>query len=121
MTLLFITILLLAIYSLINTLGFALYRQQQTVKYKKLNIKVDTINEQLEILQKTCVKLMDYFRENNKSQNIINNSNRELTRVFVEERNKLASDINILMKSQKETHDFLTSLKECKDIYKKQN
>lgn len=118
MTLLFITILLLAICALIHTLSFVLYKQQQTIKYKELNIKVDNLNDQLEKLQNISVKLMDYFIENNKSQSIINASNREIIKIFVEERNKLISDINILMKNQKEMHNFLTALKECKDKYK---
>lgn len=118
MTLLFITTLLLSIYSLIHTLSFVLYRQQQTTKYKELNIKVDNLNEQLETFQKTCVKLKGYFIEDNKLRSKINKSNEEIIKIFVEERNKIASDINTLMNNQKEMYDFLTSLKEYKDKHK---
>lgn len=118
MTLLFITTLLLSIYSLIHTLSFVLYRQQQTTKYKELNIKVDNLNEQLETFQKTVVKLKGYFIEDNKLRSKINKSNEEIIKIFVEERNKIASDINTLMNNQKEMYDFLTSLKEYKDKHK---
>jgi hypothetical protein len=118
MTLLFIITLLLSIYSLIHTLSFVLYREQQTIKYKELNIKVDNLNEQLETFQKTCVKLKSYFIEDNKLRSKINKSNEEIIKIFVEERNKIASDINTLMNNQKEMYDFLTSLKEYKDRHK---
>lgn len=118
MTLLFTITLLLSIYSLIHTLSFVLYRQRQTIKYKELNIKVDNLNEQLETFQKTCVKLKSYFIEDNKLRSKINKSNEEIIKIFVEERNKIASDINTLMNNQKEIYDFLNSLKEYKDKYK---
>nr|DAG97399.1 MAG TPA: hypothetical protein [Crassvirales sp.] len=118
MTLLFTITLLLSIYSIIHTSSFVLYKQQQTTKYKELNIKVDNLNETLETFQKTCVKLKDYFIEDNKLRSKINKSNEEIIKIFVEERNKIASDINILMNNQKEMYDFLTSLKEYKDKHK---
>lgn len=121
MTLLFITTLLLSIYSLIHTLSFVLYRQQQTTKYKELNIKVDNLTEKLESFQKTVVKLMDCFIEYDKSQSKINKSNEETIKIFVKERNKITSDINTLMNNQKEIYDFLTSLKEHKDKYINKN
>lgn len=121
MTLLFITTLLLSIYSLIHTLSFVLYRQQQTTKYKELNIKVDNLTEKLESFQKTVVKLMNCFIEYDKSQSKINKSNEETIKIFVKERNKITSDINTLMNNQKEIYDFLTSLKEHKDKYINKN
>lgn len=121
MTLLFITTLLLSIYSLIHTLSFVLYRQQQTTKYKELNIKVDNLTEKLESFQKTVVKLMNCFIEYDKSQSKINKSYEETIKIFVKERNKITSDINTLMNNQKEIYDFLTSLKEHKDKYINKN
>lgn len=118
MTLLFTITLLLSIYSLIHTLSFVLYRQRQTIKYKELNIKVDNLNEQLETFQETCVKLKSYFIEDNKLRNKINKSNEEIIKIFVEERNKITSDINTLMNNQKEMYDFLTFLKEYKNRHK---
>ena len=61
---------------------FVLYKQQQTTKYKELNIKVDNLNETLETFQKTCVKLKDYFIEDNKLRSKINKSNEEIIKIF---------------------------------------
>lgn len=118
MTLLFTITLLLSIYSIIHTSSFVLYRQQQTTKYKELNIKVDNLNEQLESFQKTVVKLMDCFIEYDKSQSKINKSNEETIKIFAKERNKIVSDINTLKNNQKGMYDFLTSLKEHKNKHK---